>query len=229
MASRWANAGQGASIGAQTGAALGTVVPVVGTALGAGIGAGLGAIGGGMVGPSETEQARLARLKELQRRQELGTLGYTDQEINTRLGAVQGQAQQQMQADRQQQAALLGAQDIGAGSVAKAQQAQAQREQTVMAQLANQVQQEDMQKAAQQEAELAGLMGLQAQTEANDRQMMMAGVAGGFDTIAQANLTNERATAIAQIQRDLENGLYTAEQANVARAQVAHSYGIGGQ
>ena len=229
MASRWANAGQGAGIGAQTGAAVGSFVPVVGTALGAGIGAGVGAIGGALIGPSEAEQARAARLKELQRRQELGTLGYTDQEINTRLGAVQGQAQQQMQGDRQQQAAMLATQDVGAGSVAKAQQAQAQREQSVMAQLANQVQQEDMQKAAQQEAELAGLMGLQAQTEASDRQMMMAGVAGSFATIAQASLANDRQTAMTKIQTDLESGLYTVEQANAARAQVNHTFGLGGE
>ena len=229
MASRWANAGQGALTGAQAGAAAGTIIGPLGVALGSGIGAGVGAIGGALVGPSESEQARAARLKELQRRQELGTLGYTDEEINTRLGGVQGQAQQQMQANRQEQAAMLGAQDLGAGTVAKAQQAQAQREQTVMAQLASQVQQEDMQKAAQQEAELAGLMGLQAQDEANDRQLLAAGIQGSFSTVAEASLANDRKTAIEQIQRDLESGLYTAEQANVARTQINHSYGVGGQ
>jgi len=187
MASRLSGAGQGALAGAQLGSAVGPTGALVGGAL--------GALGGTVFGgPSETEQARLARLKELQRRQELGTLGYTDREINTRLGAVQGQAQQQMQADRQQQAALLGAQDLGAGSFAKGQQAQAQREQTVMAQLANQVQQENMQKAAQQEAELAALQGAQIQQEEYDRQQALSGAMGTAESAIASGMREDERT-----------------------------------
>lgn len=229
MASRYSSAASGLQTGAQIGGAVGSLVPIVGTAMGAGVGAGLGAIGGAVFGgPSEVEQARLKRLQELQRRQELGTLGFTDEEINARLGAAQGQAQQQMQGDRQQQAALLGAQDLGAGSFAKGQQAQAQREQTVMAQLASQVQQENMQIAAQQQAELAGLQGLQAQADASNQAMLMAGVAGGVEATAAAALQEDRSTAILQIQTDLEGGLLTVQEADLLFQQQGHGYSLGG-
>ena len=189
MASRYSSAASGAATGASIGSAF---APGIGTA----IGAGLGAIGGAAFGgPSETEQARLKRLQELQRRQELGTLGFTDEEINVRLGAAQGQAQQQMQADRQEQASLLGAQDLGAGSFAKGQQAQAQREQTVMAQLANQVQQENMQKAAQQEAELSGLQTSQLNQEEYERQQLLASGASIAGTLGTDRDTADRQEA----------------------------------
>tara|TARA_R110001606_G_scaffold397216_3_gene573015 strand:- start:1880 stop:2548 length:669 start_codon:yes stop_codon:yes gene_type:complete len=189
MASRYSSAASGAATGASIGS---TFAPGIGTA----IGAGLGAIGGAAFGgPSETEQTRLKRLQELQRRQELGTLGFTDEEINVRLGAAQGQTQQQMQADRQEQASLLGAQDLGAGSFAKGQQAQAQREQTVMAQLANQVQQDNIQKAAQQEAELAGLQTSQLNQEEYERQQLLASGASIAGTLGTDRDTADRQEA----------------------------------
>ena len=189
MASKYSSAASGAATGASIGSAF---APGIGTA----IGAGLGAIGGAAFGgPSETEQARLKRLQELQRRQELGTLGFTDEEINVRLGAAQGQAQQQMQADRQEQASLLGAQDLGAGSFAKGQQAQAQREQTVMAQLANQVQQENMQMAAQQEAELSGLQTSQLNQEEYERQQLLASGASMAGTLGENRDRSDREEA----------------------------------
>ena len=189
MASRYSSAASGAATGASIGS---TFAPGIGTA----IGAGLGAIGGAAFGgPSETEQTRLKRLQELQRRQELGTLGFTDEEINVRLGAAQGQTQQQMQADRQQQATLLGAQDLGAGSFARGQQAQAQREQTVMAQLANQVQQDNIQKAAQQEAELAGLQTSQLNQEEYERQQLLASGASIAGTLGTDRDTADRQEA----------------------------------
>ena len=187
MASRYSSAGQGAVAGAQLGSAIGPTGALVGGAL--------GALGGAVMGgPSETEEARLKRQQELQRRQELGTLGFTDEEINVRLGAAEGQAQQQMQADRQQQATLLGAQDLGAGSCARGQQAQAQREQTVMAQLANQVQQENLQKAAQQEAELAALQGSQIQQEEYDRQQALSGAMGAAQSAISSGMREEERT-----------------------------------
>ena len=51
-----------------------------------------------------------------------------------------------------------------------------------MAQLANQVQQENMQKAAQQEAELAGLQAAQINQEEYDRQQVLAGAASAAGT-----------------------------------------------
>ena len=85
MASRYSSAGQGAVAGAQLGSAIGPTGALVGGAL--------GALGGAVMGgPSETEEARLKRQQELQRRQELGTLGFTDEEINVRLANASRQA-----------------------------------------------------------------------------------------------------------------------------------------
>ena len=218
MASRYSGAGQGALAGAQ----LGSVGGLTGSAIGAGIGA-LGGLAFG--GESSTEAERRKRLQELQRRQELGTLGFTDAEINTRLGAAQGQAQQQMQADRQQQAALLGAQDLGAGSFAKRQQAQAQREQTVMAQLANQVQQENMQRAAQQEAELAALEGTQLQQEALYRQQALEGALGAGGTIMDMKDRSGRAESIKEQIEALSQLDLTEDQMDDAIQVLGNNFG----
>ena len=115
MASRLTSAAQGASTGATVGSALGPY----GTLAGAGI----GAIAGGIAGaPSEAQLLEEKRMAELMRRQELGTLGLTEQEMQVALGEAQGARSQQQQFQRAQQAGLMAQADLGAGAVFRDQQ-----------------------------------------------------------------------------------------------------------
>ena len=215
MADRFTSALQAGQVGASIGTAL---APGVGTAIGAGVGALGGAFFGG---PSAAEAMSKERMEELRRRQELGTLGFTDEEIRARLAPMQEQAAQQAALAREQQAALLASQGVGAGAAVKAQQAEAQRQQQVQAQLAHQVQQESLQRQAQQENELLQLMGLEAQREQANTQARIAAGIGLAETTAVAMGQVDELERADEVKETLMGVQYSEEERSKVRAYDA--------
>jgi hypothetical protein len=180
MASRWTGAAEGAA----TGASLGTAIaPGYGTAIGAGVGAIGGAIAGG-----ETDAQRLERerMEELMRRQELGTLGLTGQEMQVALGQAQGALSQQQQAQRAQQAGLMASQDLGAGSVFRAQQEEASLKRKEMEGARQKVVERDIAEKRAQEAELMTLAGLAEDRATQEREAMISSLGSLATTTAAA-------------------------------------------
>ncbi len=167
MASRLTSAAQGASTGATVGSTLGPY----GTLAGAGIGAIAGGIAGG---PSEAQLLEEKRMAELMRRQELGTLGLTEQEMQVALGQAQGALSQQQQAQRAQQAGLMASQDLGAGAVFRAQQEEASLKRKEMEGARQKVVERDIDEKRAQEAELMTLAGLAEKRQELEREAMVA-------------------------------------------------------
>ena len=180
MASRWTSAAQGAA----TGASLGTAVaPGLGTAVGGGVGAVAGLIGGG---PSEAQLLEEKRMAELMRRQELGTLGLTEQEMQVALGQAQGAISQQQQAQRAQQAGLMASQDLGAGAVFRAQQEEASLKRKEMEAARQKVVERDIDEKRAQEAELMTLAGLAEKRAEGEREAMIGALGSLATTTAVA-------------------------------------------
>ena len=153
MASRLTSAAQGASKGAQ----IGALTPL-GPAMGGLVGAGVGAIGGALMGgETDAERMQRERLEELMRRQEMGQLGMTDQEINVALNQAQGALSQQQQAQRAQQAGLLATTGVGAGASMRAAQEEASQERREMADARQRVEAADAAQKRAEEQELQAL------------------------------------------------------------------------
>ena len=167
MASRLTSAAQGASTGATVGSTLGPY----GTLAGAGIGAIAGGIAGG---PSEAQLLEEKRMAELMRRQELGTLGLTEQEMQVALGQAQGALSQQQQAQRAQQAGLMASQDLGAGAVFRAQQEEASLKRKEMELDRQKALKRHLDEKRAQEAELMTLAGLAEKRQELEREAMVA-------------------------------------------------------
>jgi hypothetical protein len=166
MASRLTSAAQGASTGATVGSTLGPY----GTLAGAGIGAIAGGIAGG---PSEAQLLEEKRMAELMRRQELGTLGLTEQEMQVAMGQAQGAISQQQQAQNAQQAGLMASQDLGAGAVFRAQQEEDSLKRREMEGARQKVVQRDIIEKRLQEQELTTLAGLAEKRQELEREAMV--------------------------------------------------------
>jgi hypothetical protein len=190
MASRWTSAAQGAG----SGASLGTsIAPGLGTAIGAGVGAIGGLIAGG---ETDAERMQRERMEELMRRQELGQLGMTDQEINVALNQAQGALSQQQQAQRAQQAALLATTGVGAGATMRAGQEEASQQRREMAEARQRVEEADAVQKRAEEQQLVELTALEQQREAQEREAMLSALT---QTAAQlyrgGQLASQRETA----------------------------------
>ena len=202
MASRWTSAAKGAAAGASTGSALG--------GFGTLAGAGLGAIAGGIAGgPSEAQLLEEKRMAELMRRQELGTLGYTDQEMQVVLGEAQGARIQQQQAQRAQQAGLMASQDLGAGAVFRAQQEEASLKRKEMEFDRQKALEKHLDEKRLQEAEITTLAGLAEKRQELEREAMISSlidvsgqITGAGIDFFKAEETARKAEAMAKKEDD---------------------------
>tara|TARA_Y100000004_G_scaffold127211_1_gene143209 strand:+ start:44 stop:895 length:852 start_codon:yes stop_codon:yes gene_type:complete len=169
MALKAAAAKGGAALGANT---LGQ------SALLSGAGTAVGALPD--IIPSKYERDQRKRLREMQRKQEMGALGLTEQEraqIESQMRAARQQAQQYAQAERarltqptaQPQMALLG------------QQMQDESRQRLEADLASQILGMDLTRKAQQEQEIKDLEAAQAQY----RRARAEGLTAPFQSAAE--------------------------------------------
>ena len=188
--SRLTSAAQGAATGASIGTAL---APGVGTAIGAGV----GALGGALMGgETDAERMQRERMEELMRRQELGQLGLTDQEINVALGQAQGALSQQQQAQRAQQAGLLATTGVGAGAAMRAGQEEAAQERREMAEARQRVEEADVAQRRAEEEELVQLGALEQQRAAQEREALISSLGEtGTQLYMGGQLAQQRATA----------------------------------
>lgn len=103
---RGASAAEGALAGASIGSAF---APGIGTAIGAGV----GALGGAIFGGDEYAGMQKEELEELKRRQELGTLGLSDEEMAVLSAQSQGRLGRQEQEAKSERAKLTATQGLG--------------------------------------------------------------------------------------------------------------------
>ncbi len=133
--------------------------------------------------PSKFERDQKKRLREMQRKQEMGLLGLTDREraaIESQMRGVRQQAQQYAQAERQRltqpsaqpQMALLG------------QQMQDESRQRLEADLASQILGLDLARQAQQEQEIKDLQAAQGQYQRARAEGLVAPVQAGLESYA---------------------------------------------
>lgn len=190
MASRLTSAAQGAASGASIGTAL---APGVGTAIGAGV----GALGGALMGgETDAERMQRERMEELMRRQELGQLGLTDQEMNVALGQAQGALSQQQQAQRAQQAGLLATTGVGAGAAMRAGQEEAAQQRREMADARQRVEEADVAQRRAEEEQLVQLGALEQQRAAQEREALISALGEtGTQLYMGGQLAQQRATA----------------------------------
>ena len=191
MASRLTSAAQGAASGAAVGSAI---TPGLGTTVGAGV----GALGGLLMG-GETDAERIQRekLEELQRRQELGQLGLTDEEMNVALGQAQGALSQQQQAQRAQQAGLLATTGVGAGAALRAGQEEASQARREMADARQRVEQADLKQKQAEEEQITQLAALEQQRAAQEREALISGIGDlGQQIYIGGQLKSQREAAI---------------------------------
>lgn len=217
---------QGAAMGASTGAAIGSAAyPGIGTLIGAGV----GAIGGGIAGSLGYKQdsvakAQMEELAELQRRQELGTLGLTDAEraqLEAELIDPMRTSRREQQLQFQQ--ALQGA-DLGAGSFYKMGIGQEQRVAAQEQDARNKIEAANMAEAANEEARIYELLGEEqkradAMREANMQSLAAAGqiagqVSGDFAQVAQNDIYAEQENALLQ---QMQTGDLSAEEQTQAQ------------
>ena len=234
MASRLTSAAQGASSGAQIGTAI---APGLGTAIGAGVGALGGAIFGG---ETDAERMQRERLEELMRRQEMGQLGMTDQEINVALNQAQGALSQQQEAQRAQQAGLLATTGVGAGASMRAAQEEASQERREMAEARQRVEAADVAQKRAEEQQLVELTALEQQREAQEREAMLSALTStatqlyaGNQLAAQreaakelkAKQTEDDAAAIEAQNKSVRSG----QSAKTVNSDFEQMYSGGGQ
>ena len=146
-------------------------------------GLGAGAIAGAAAGESEAERQQRMRLEELRRQQELGQLGYTEQEASVLMAKEFGALAQQQRAQREQQAALMAGQDLGAG----AQAMQRQEQDAIRRQEAEDLRQtQDLRQLQERERERQELQqreALQLVKEQEEREAMLQALSQGASQI----------------------------------------------
>jgi hypothetical protein len=217
MASRLTSAAQGAASGASIGTAL---APGVGTAIGAGV----GALGGALIGgETDAERMQRERMEELMRRQELGQLGLTDQEMNVALGQAQGALSQQQQAQRAQQAGLLATTGVGAGAAMRAGQEEAAQERREMAEARQRVEEADVAQRRAEEEQLVQLGALEQQRAAQEREALISALGEtGTQLYIGNKLGQERAAARELKAKQTEDAKRIAER-QLAKARAGQS------
>jgi hypothetical protein len=217
MASRLTLGAQGAASGASIGTAL---APGVGTAIGAGV----GALGGALMGgETDAERMQRERMEELMRRQELGQLGLTDQEMNVALGQAQGALSQQQQAQRAQQAGLLATTGVGAGAAMRAGQEEAAQERREMAEARQRVEEADVAQRRAEEEQLVQLGALEQQRAAQEREALISALGETATQVYMGGqLAQQRATAREQ-KAKLEEDARAAYERELARRRAGQS------
>ena len=170
--------GKAAATGAMGGAVTGASIGSVGGVPGALVGAGIGALAGGAKSylesaPSEYEQYTQEQLEELKRREELGLLGLSDEELSA-MGYELGGAinrERAMSQDMMRQAAASG--ELGPETFAR-QAAGAEAQMGMLsAEAQHQLQLADLQKKAAEEQEMYELLALQYDIDATERMAQL--------------------------------------------------------
>jgi len=222
---------QGAATGAGVGASVGSAIyPGIGTLIGAGV----GAIGGGIAGSVGYKQDDLARaqmeeLAALQRRQELGTLGLTEEER----AQLEAELIDPMRASRREQQlqfqqSLQGV-DASAGSFYKMGIGQEQRVASQEQEARAKIEATNLAEKAKDEARIYELLGEEqkradAMREANFQSVQAMGqVAGqvseGYGQQAMNDVYAEQENALLQ---QMQSGTLSAEEQ--AKAQQDYNF-----
>ena len=224
LVSRLTSGVEGAASGAGIGTAYGG--PGIATAIGAGV----GALGGALMG-GETDAERLQRerFEELQRRQELGQLGLTDQEMNVALGRAQGALSQQQQAQRAQQAGLLATTGVGAGATMRAGQEEASQARREMADARQRVEEADVAQRRAEEEQLVQLGALEQQRAAQERAAMLQAVTEGAGQIQRSKELSFLQGQAEDVRDQQARKRAEAADAAVKAAQQARSAAYGNQ
>jgi len=207
--------------GAAAGALLGSVVPGLGTAA--------GAVAGGLIGaipsllPTAATRENKRRLEELQRMQELGTLGLTEEEKNAVFGAQQAQIQGQIQANLAQSRAA-GAAGMGGAGVAQLQAAKAAESQAgLVAKAQRDLEAQNILRKRELENEIQARIAAKAEKSQERAAAVSGALLGGFEALSEEgalakiiggkelsnmeiqNLTNELGTDTATTEKLLQD------------------------
>ena len=178
--------------GALTGALIGTALA---TGVGTAIGAGAGSLIENFPKLLGNEQSRYVRkrLDELQRMQEMGTLGLSEEEKKAIFGSQQAQIQGQLQA-AQAQSRAAGAAGMGGAGAAQLQAAKAAEAQAgLVAGAQRGLEAADIQRKREQEREIEKLISMKAQKQ-KERQEAIAEIgsaafAGGTEAALSEFIT----------------------------------------
>lgn len=131
----------------------------------------------------KSEEARMA---ELQRREELGTLGFTGEEQNRIMRELLNPVQARERQREVQQRAILGAGDVGASQASLAQMVQSDKEEAARAGASEEFLQQQIDEKRRQEAELRDLeKAKDAEKAAKTQAVLKAvtlGIMGGAET-----------------------------------------------
>lgn len=203
--------GVGAILGTALGGPLGGAL---GSAAGSMVGAGLGAIPALIKTPAEKENER--RLKELQRMQEMGTLGLSEEEKQRIFGRGQAQIQGalgQAQAGIRSAGAALGG--SGAGTEALRQVQLAEGEAKMLGDLSTKVSEADIQRKRELEdeiqARIAAKTASQQEALAAGLGIAQSGVQAGLERFNLEKMVQGKAPTRAEMQ-GLARSLGVSEQ-----------------
>lgn len=168
---RGADALSGAAKGAAAGAIFGVPGAVVGGAL--------GGVGGALLGGSALEAMQEEELAELKRRQEMGALGLTDEEMAAIRGQGAGQLGRQFAQQQALQAGIAATQGGGAGQFAADSASLAAEQVKANQDLANELRKADNKERMLEEARMVELGG-KLDKAAQERQAQV------FESIMEA-------------------------------------------
>jgi len=169
----------GESVGSVVGGAAGTAL---GGPVGGIVGSTLGSVAGGLVSAapsiikSDYEKYNKKRLEDLQRKQELGLLGLTEEEKSILYNQQAGALKKAAEDVRSLQSGLAGALATGAGSASAVRALQEERLAAQRAEIERSVQEEDYKRKMQQEQELENRLAQQAGIK-QERVAALSGVA----------------------------------------------------
>ena len=167
---RGASAAEAAVTGATLGSAFGAPGAIAGGLI--------GAAGGAMFGGDEYAAMTEEELAALKRRQELGTLGLTDEEMAVMAAESQGRTAQQFEQAADQRAALTATTGLGAGRVQK----EALEEQANLARLqqqdADRIRLLDMQERLREESRIQELTGEMSKKTQENQDRVLASALG---------------------------------------------------
>ena len=201
--------GIGNVLGGTAGGLAGSLFGPLGTALGSSAGAALGGVGGAGIEAiptlmeNDAEKENKRRLKELQRMQEMGTLGLTEAEKQQLFTGAQGQIQGQL---RQAQAGIrsAGAAGMGGAGTEALRQAQlAEGEAGLVAQVARDVEAKNLERKRELEGEIQERIATQSEYQTARRQALAeiaaAGVGGFQESLAVEKEARGKAVSPAEI------------------------------
>ena len=164
-----------------------------------------GAAGGAIFGGSELGAMNEEELAELKRRQEMGALGYTDEEYGALRGEMSGQVGQQFAQQQALQAGLTATQGMGSGITAKTDSLRVGENIKAQQDMERQVRMANQKEIANEEARMAQL-GESLDKAAQERQEdVFKSVLSMADTAGDLGIgADENALAYEKLQADIQ-------------------------